>query len=66
MPKDQSTELTTLVSHTGQAVVAHTFNPSTREVEKDMAGQRKEYKARGNRSSGRAQSEGLIEVKTSV
>ena len=26
-------ELATLVSHRGQAVVAHTFNPSTREVE---------------------------------
>ena len=34
-------------------MVAHTFNPSTREVEteRDMAGQREEYKAGGERHS---------------
>ena len=37
-----------------QAVVAHIFNPSTREVEtgSDMAGQREKYKAGGDRSLG--------------
>ena len=40
LPEDWSMELASLVSHRGQAVVAHTFNPSTREVEmgSDMAG----------------------------
>ena len=34
--------------------MAHTFNPSTREVEtgSDMAGRREEYKVGGDRSSG--------------
>ena len=33
---------------------AHTFNPSTREVEirSDMGGQREEYKVGGDRTSG--------------
>ena len=35
MPEDRSTELATLVRHRGQAVVAHTFNPSTQETEAD-------------------------------
>lgn len=45
-------------------MAAHTFNPSIREVEaeSDLAGQRKEYAAGGNRSSG-IQSEGFI-IKT--
>lgn len=45
-------------------MTAHTFNPSTREVEteSDVAGQRKEYAAGGNRSSD-IQSEGFI-IKT--
>ena len=35
-------------------MAAHTFNPSTREVEmgSDLAGQREKYKAGGDRSSG--------------
>ena len=33
MPKDQSAELATLVSHSDQAVVAHTFNPRIQEAE---------------------------------
>ena len=35
-------------------MVAHTFDPSAREAEigSDMAGQREEHKARGDRSSG--------------
>ena len=37
-----------------QAVVAHNFNPRTREMEtgSDMAEQREEYKAGGDRNSG--------------
>lgn len=45
-------------------MVTRTFNPSTREVEaeSDVAGQKKEYTAGGNRSSD-IQSEGFI-IKT--
>lgn len=33
MPKDQSAQLITVVSNGGQAVMAHTFNPSNQETE---------------------------------
>ena len=35
MPEDQSGELATLLGYRGQAVVAHTFDPSTLETEAD-------------------------------
>ena len=45
---------TSLKEKQNQAVMVHTFNPSSREVEtgRDMAGQREECKAGGDRSSG--------------
>ena len=59
-------KLISLKEKQSQAVVAHTFNPSiwespafnpsTKEVEtgRDMAGQREEYKAGGDRSSSQS------------
>ena len=48
------TRLTLSKERQNQGVKAHTFNPRIWEVEKrsDMAGQREEYKAGGDRSSG--------------
>ena len=52
-----------VVKHRGQAVVAHTFSPITREIKtgRGVAGWREEYKAEGDRSS-RNSSWGLIEI----
>ena len=48
------TRLNSLKEKQSQVVVAHNFNPRTREMEtgSDMAEQREEYKVGGDRSSG--------------